>query len=271
MSAAFARTKREGRGALIPYLCAGDPDLATSALLLANAAEHADVIELGIPYGDPLADGPTIAAAAQRALSAGTTIDTALALIAHAHANGGPPIVAFTYFNPVLQYGVERFADALLAAGGCGAIVPDIPLEESHLLLEAFAPRGLVLPLLIAPTTPPERARAIAAKSSGFTYIVSRLGVTSAGKAPDFGWIAERVRDLRGVSDLPLAIGFGISRADHVRRAWEIADGAIVGSALIDAYAGKSGPEAVRAARKYLATLVIPNGGREAPVVEGPG
>ncbi len=256
LAAAFARAKTQGRGALIPYLCAGDPDRATSAgLLAALGPAGADIIELGIPYGDPLADGPTIAAAAQRAIDGGTTLDDALGLAAQAARDGAPPILAFTYFNPVLQYGIERFADALVAAGACGAIVPDVPLEETDALRKAFAPRGLALPLLIAPTTPPARAAAIAAASEGFVYLVSRLGVTSASKEPDFAWIAARVAALRGATALPLAIGFGISSAEHIRRAYEIADGAIVGSALIDAYAGTDGEEAVARVRAFLTRL----------------
>jgi tryptophan synthase alpha chain len=253
---AFALAKAHGRGALIPYLCAGDPNRATSiALLAAVAAAGADVLEVGIPYGDPLADGPTVAAAAQRAIDAGMTTAGALDVMKTAARAGGPPSIAFTYFNPVLQYGLEKFADMLVEAGACGAIVPDIPLEESQRLREVFAPRGLALPLLIAPTTPTERAREIARSSEGFIYVVSRLGVTSATKEPDFGWIAERIADLRTVTGLPIAIGFGISRADHVRRAWEVADGAIVGSALIDSYAGRDGDAAVDAAASFIRGL----------------
>ena len=257
IAAAFERARREARGALIPYLCAGDPDLETTeALLLTLGAAGADIIELGIPYGDPLADGPTIAASARRALDAGTTLDAALGCAARARRAGAPPILAFTYVNPVVQYGLERFADALVAADMCGAIVPDVPLEETSGLRAAFAPRGLVLPLLVAPTTPDARADAIAAQSDGFTYVVSRLGVTGAKREPDFSWIAERAARLRAASSLPLAIGFGISSAEHVRRACAIAEGAIVGSALIDAYQGTRGQEAVARASAFIRDLV---------------
>jgi tryptophan synthase alpha chain len=254
IAAAFENAKRAGRGALVPYLCAGDPDRATSAgLLRAVADAGADIVELGIPYGDPLADGPTIAAAAQRALDGGTTVEDALELAAGART--AAPIVMFTYFNPIVQFGLERFADALVAAGACGAIVPDVPLEETAAIGAAFAPRGLALPLLIAPTTPAPRAEAIARASSGFTYLVSRLGVTGARREPDFVWIEARVAALRAASVTPLAIGFGISSAEHVRRLCAIADGAIVGSALIDAYAGSSGDEAVRRAAAFTLDL----------------
>jgi len=256
IAAAFARAKAAGRGMLIPYVCAGDPDRATfAAMLAALGPAGADLVEIGIPYGDPLADGPTIAAASQRAIDGGTTFDDALAFAADAERAGAPPAVMFTYFNPVLQYGVVRFADALVAAGICGAIVPDIPLEETGALRAAFEPRGLALPLLVAPTTPPQRAEAIVLASSGFVYLVSRLGVTSAAKEPDFAWIGARVAALRRVTDLPLAIGFGISNARHVARANEVADGAIVGSALIDAYGDATGGEAVERVRAFLAAL----------------
>ena len=246
LDAVFRRTRAAGRAALIPYLCGGDPDLATSeALVAAVAAAGADIIELGIPYGDPLADGPTIAAAAQRALEAGTTVDAVLAIAARLHAAGGPPLLLFTYVNPIVQYGLEHFADALVAAGASGAIVPDLPLEEMSPLRAAFGPRGLALPLLIAPTTPLERAVAIAERSDGFAYLVSRLGVTSASREPDFGPIAARVAQLRERTARPLAVGFGIATPAHVRAVAAIADGAIVGSALIDAYAGTRGDEAV--------------------------
>lgn len=253
IASAFAAARAGGRGALIAYLCAGDPDRATCGRMLAAAgAAGVDLIELGIPYGDPLADGPTIAAAAGRALARGTTIDDALAMATEAAAAGAPPIVMFTYFNPILQFGLERFAGQIAAAGVCGAIVPDVPLEETPAIRAAFAPFGLALPLLVAPTTPAARAATIARASDGFTYLVSRLGVTGARAEPDFGWLAERVTTLRQVTDAPLAIGFGISTAEHVRRACALADGAIIGSALIDAYAGTSGDEAVARVARFL-------------------
>ncbi|MFZ1125102.1 MAG: tryptophan synthase subunit alpha [Candidatus Baltobacteraceae bacterium] len=256
LAEAFRRAKAAGRGVLIPYICAGDPDAATTALVLDGLGPAgADAIELGIPYGDPLADGPTIAAAAKRALDAGTTVDDALALARGAHERGAPPILLFTYINPIVQYGLERFAAALVAAGACGAIVPDVPLEETGEIRAAFAPLGLALPLLVAPTTPPARAAAIARSSEGFVYVVSRLGVTSAGREPDFSAIAARVAALRPLGGAPIAVGFGISSAGHVRQACELADGAIVGSALVDAYAGTRGVEAAERAQAFLRGL----------------
>jgi tryptophan synthase alpha chain len=257
IAAAFARAKKDSRCALIPYLSAGDPDRETSAALIRAAIDAGvDIIEIGIPYGDPLADGPTIAAASQRALEAGMTVDGALALVREATSAGAPPMLLFTYLNPIVQYGVDRFSDALVGVGAAGAIVPDLPLEESAALRDAFAKRGLALPLLVAPTTPLERAVAIGKASDGFLYLVSRLGVTGAGRTPDFPWIAERIAHLRGrIDGKAIAVGFGIATPDHVRQIAQHADGAIIGSALIDSYAGTRGTEAASRASKYLRSL----------------
>jgi tryptophan synthase alpha chain len=256
IAAVFARAKREARCVLIPYLMAGDPDRETTATMLsALASAGADLIELGVPYGDPLADGPTIAAAAQRALAGGMTLDGALALARATASANEPPIVLFTYVNPIAQYGLERFAEALVAAGAAGAIVPDMPLEESGAIRDVFSARGLALPLLVAPTTPLERAVAIAGASDGFVYLVSRLGVTSAGKEPDLAWIASRVTELRARTERPIAVGFGVSTPEHVRQIGEHADGAIIGSALIDACAGLHGEAAAARAAAFLTSL----------------
>jgi tryptophan synthase alpha chain len=161
----------------------------------------------------------------------------------------------FTYCNPVVQFGLERFADALCAAGIAGAIVPDLPLEETGALRTAFAPRGLALPLLIAPTTPLDRAVEIAEASDGFVYLVSRLGVTSAERGPDLDWIASRIAQLRGRTARPIAAGFGISSAEHVGAVCAHADGVIVGSALIDAYAGTFGAEATARVAHLVADM----------------
>jgi tryptophan synthase alpha chain len=256
LDAVFVRARDEQRGVLIPYLCAGDPDATTSeALLEAIATSGVDAIELGIPYGDPLADGPTIAAAAQRALAGGASLEGTLELARRAHERGAPPILFFTYFNPIVQYGLERFAVASVAAGAAGAIVPDLPLEESGPLREAFRRHGLAMPQLIAPTTPAERALCLAELSDGFAYLVSRLGVTSASREPDFEWVAQRVAALRRATRRPIVVGFGIATPAHVRAASKLADGAIVGSALIDAYAGLSGNAAVARVRTLVAAL----------------
>jgi tryptophan synthase alpha chain len=256
ISAVFARTRGERRAALIAYVVAGDPDRATSlAVLEAISAAGIDLIELGIPYGDPLADGPTIAAAGQRALNAGARMADAFALAAEAKARGCAPILFFTYVNPVDQYGAERFARDAAQAGAVGAIVPDVPIEEVDTFAPPLRAAGLEIPLLIAPTTPQPRAERIAAASTGFVYLVSRLGVTGARREPDIAWASAAVARLRPASATPLAVGFGISTPAHVAAVGAVADGVIVGSALIDAYAGRTGADAARAAGAYVEKL----------------
>ena len=208
----FERAKLERRVAFIPYIMAGDPDLATTeAIVAALSAAGADAIELGIPYSDPLADGPTIASAGARALANGTQA------VRRARA-GAPmqrrcaPLLLFTYFNPVYRIGAERFADEASAAGAAGAIVPDLALEESDELRYALHARGLEMPLLVAPSTTRARAQRIAEAATGFVYVVSRLGVTGAGKTPDFAPFEAQLAMLREVTKKPLAVGFGLSR-----------------------------------------------------------
>lgn len=247
-----------GRCAFIPYLMAGDPDLQTTADLIdALTAAGASAIELGIPYGDPLADGPTIAAAGARALANGVGIADVLELVRGARARGAAPIVLFTYFNPVYRYGIERFAAEASQAGASAVIVPDIALEEGHDLRSALNERGLQAPLLVAPSTPRERAARIAQASTGFIYVVSRLGVTGAGAAPDFQPLRSQIAMLREVTDKPLAVGFGLSTPAHVTEVRDIVDGVIVGSALIDVYGSAHGHEAIARTREFAEGLVL--------------
>ncbi len=247
---------KTGRLAFIPYIMAGDPDIETTrAVIRALAEAGADAIELGVPYGDPLADGPTIAAAGMRALSNGVKISDVLALVKDLH-EAAPPIILFTYYNPVYQYGVQEFARAAAGAGAAGAIVPDVSLEEAEPLRLALGAHGMEMPLLVAPSTPRERATQIAEQSGGFVYVVSRLGVTGAGKAPDFAPVRKQIAMLRGVTNKPLALGFGISSADHVRAVRDLVDGVIVGSALIDAYAGFRGEEAAQRTSLFIGKLL---------------
>lgn len=250
----FLRAREQSRAALIGYLVAGDPDLTTTESVIgAVASAGIDVLELGIPYGDPLADGPTVAAAAQRALSAGTSVEDCFSLVARLHPL--VPMVLFTYFNPVYQYGVTRFAERAASAGACGVIIPDITLEEVDEARASLRAHGLCLPLLISPTTPPARARRIALASEGFVYVVSRMGVTDERNEPDLTWLQNRVRTLRQITDKPLAVGFGISTPEQVRRVATWSDGVIVGSALVSSYAGSSGDQAGRLAGNYVASL----------------
>ncbi len=253
----FENARSERRVAFIPYVMAGDPDLSTTLYVLrALTTAGADAIELGVPYGDPLADGPTIAAAGQRALAAKTTIASVFELVREHTANAGAPIVLFTYFNPVYQYGIDRFAERAARAGARAAIVPDIALEEGEELAATLARNGLDMPLLVAPSTKPERAERIAKQSSGFIYVVSRLGVTGAGTQPSTQAMRGQIEMLRGITTAPLAVGFGISEPAHVRAVAGLADGFIVGSALIDAYAGTRGKEAAARVLNFVNPLV---------------
>ena len=256
VASVFERCAAENRAALIAYLMAGDPSLAdTPALIEAAAAGGADIIELGIPYSDPLADGPTIQAAAQRSLRAGTTFDGVLAMIAKLDRDRvAVPLIAFTYFNPVFVHGVERTAREFSASGFVGAIIPDLPPEEAGGTADAFAESGVPLTFLVAPTTPSQRIPMIAERSSGFVYVVSRMGVTGAGQTLD-GSVDELVGRLRPLTDKPLAVGFGVSTPEHARAIGACADGVIVGSALIDRLSSAADkPEAVR---ELCATLAI--------------
>ena len=255
----FERARAEGRAAFIPYIVAGDPDLATTAMLLhALTDAGVDAIELGIPYGDPLADGPSIAAAATRAVARGTTMERVFDVAARYRETRSDtvPIIAFTYFNPVYRYGMERFARSAASAGISAAIVPDISLEEGGGLRSALAASGLQMPLLVAPSTSMERARRIAERSSGFIYVVSRTGVTGAGTTPDFAPLRALLGELRLITAKPLAVGFGVSLPEHVRAVAPLADGIIVGSALLDAYAEKAGADAAVAASGFVRPLL---------------
>jgi tryptophan synthase alpha chain len=257
IEALFARAKDAHRAAFIPYVMAGDPDPETTvAILRALTDAGVDAIELGIPYGDPLADGPTIAAAAQRALNRNTGMNDVLELVKHHKSSGGAPIVLFTYFNPVYQYGIERFAREAANAGASGVIVPDIPLEEGAELAETLANEGLDMPLLVAPSTSRERAEKIAAQSSGFIYVVSRLGVTGAGMQSSLERLRSQLAMMRGITEKPLAVGFGVSSPADVRALASVADGIIVGSALIDAYASHPPAEAAQRVFAFVEPLV---------------
>jgi tryptophan synthase alpha chain len=254
----FAALRQRGSCALMPFLMAGDPDLSTTAAaLLALQANGADLIELGIPYSDPLADGPVIQAAASRALAAHTTPADVLALLASLQGQLTLPVILFTYSNPLLNRGMESFCQQAAEAGAAGLVVPDLPLEEAEKLSPIAADRGLDLVLLVAPTTPPERMARIHATSRGFTYVVSVTGVTGV-RAALGDRVEPLVRSLKGQGGCPVAVGFGISGPEQARqvRAWG-ADGAIVGSALVKvmADARAAGDDVAAAAGLFCADL----------------
>ncbi len=230
----FARCRKERRSAFIPYLCAGDPDLETTPeLLRALVRGGADIIELGVPFSDPMADGPTNQRASQRALSSGTTLSGILAMVSRMRTELEVPIVLFTYSNPIFRCGLEAFAEQASAAGVSGVLFVDLPPEESA---EETSPilskHGLDQIFLLAPTSTPKRVRKISKASSGFVYYVSRTGVTGeqSSLAED---LLDELRAVRRLVRLPLAVGFGISTPEQVGAVAEIADAVVVGSHLV--------------------------------------
>jgi tryptophan synthase alpha chain len=228
---AFERAAGEGRAALIPYLTAGDPSVEASVVLARALAEAgADIIELGIPFSDPIADGPTIQAASKRALEAGFRLDSLWGCCAA--LRGGPPLVLMTYYNPVFHFGLERFASRAAEAGVAGVIVPDLPPEEAGPWRAAARAAGLDTIFLLAPTSNGQRVRAVERASTGFIYYVSLTGVTGARAElpPELEAGLQRVRSQ---VTKPVAVGFGISRPEQVRALAPLADGIIVGSALV--------------------------------------
>jgi tryptophan synthase alpha chain len=230
----FSQLQQQGRCALMPFLMAGDPDLSsTRSSLLALQAAGADMIELGIPYSDPLADGPVIQAAASRALGSATTPGRVLEMLTGLKGELQIPVILFTYSNPLLNRGMEAFCRDAAAAGAAGLVVPDLPLEEAEKLSAIAAEQALDLVLLVAPTTPADRMQRIAAASRGFTYLVSVTGVTGVRTNLE-SRVAGLVQQLKGMGPTPVAVGFGISGPEQARqvRDWG-ADGAIVGSALV--------------------------------------
>lgn len=230
----FARLKGEGRVAIMPYVTVGFPDVETTlAAVPAALRGGADLIELGMPFSDPLADGVTIQRANQRVLEAGVHTGTVLDVARRLRADGvEAPLLAMGYFNPVLRYGVERFAADCAAAGIDGLIVPDLPPEESDELAAACRRHGRDLIMLLAPTSTDERIKSVAERASGFIYCVSLTGVTGARASLSEG-LAGYLARVRRFTDLPLAVGFGISKPEHVAEVAQIADGAIVGAAVI--------------------------------------
>jgi tryptophan synthase alpha chain len=234
---AFAAMQGTGRPGLVAYVTAGDPDLArTVDILTTLGANGADVLEVGVPFSDPLADGPVIQRASERALKSGTTLRKTLDMIRGHRAQIGAPIVLFTYVNPIARMGEAAFARAAADAGVDGVLVLDLPVEEAGSFRQRLVDAGMDPIFLLSPTTTDERIRQSAALGRGFLYVISRLGVTGARER--LGMDAEPlVRRIRAHSDLPVAIGFGISRPEHVAEVGRWADAAVVGSALVNVIA----------------------------------
>jgi tryptophan synthase alpha chain len=256
IAAAFDRIRAEKRTGLITYVTAGDPDMARSAdILCALDRAGADVLEVGIPFSEPLADGPVIQRATERALAAGATASGVLDLVERVRLMVQAPIVLFTYANPVLRMGIEVFGDRARKAGVDGVLVLDLPIEEAAAFRDAMASREIDMIFLLSPTTTDARVKAAAALGRGFLYGISRLGVTGTRDTVADGAQALAGR-MRAATSLPIALGFGISSPEHVRQIGAFADAAVVGSGLVGviAEAGKS-PELVERVESYVRWL----------------
>jgi tryptophan synthase alpha chain len=259
ISQRFAELRASGELGIIAYITAGDPSLdATLKFVLALAEAGADVIELGIPFSDPLADGPTIQRASERALNAGTTLASVIDLVRRIRQSKSPasevPLILFGYYNPIFQMGVEKFAAAASAAGADGVLVTDLTPEESTDYRRILATHHLDTVFLGAPTSTDERLATIAAVTSGFLYLISRTGVTGAKDAlPDE--LPALVRRARAITNLPVAVGFGISLPGHVSVLGGLADAAVIGSALVTEIENAN---SVEAAASALAARIRP-------------
>jgi tryptophan synthase alpha chain len=269
ISLRFADLRHSGEMGLVAYLTAGDPSLAaTEQFVLALANAGADVIELGVPFSDPVADGPVIQRASERALRGGTTLAGVLSLVKSLRAKTEVPLVLFSYFNPVLQMGLEKFADAAKAAGADGVLITDLTPEEGEEYRNTMQSCGLDTIFLAAPTSTDERLALIAKASSGFLYLISRTGVTGAKDqlAEELPALARRVRR---VTELPIAIGFGISLPGHVSMLGGLADAAVVGSALVEeierAATVEAAAEALAARVKLLKDAAVAGMSRREP------
>ncbi|MCF6178439.1 MAG: tryptophan synthase subunit alpha [Geopsychrobacter sp.] len=229
----FSQLKKEGRPGLIPFITAGDPDLATGVELVHTlVAAGADIVELGFPFSDPMADGPTIQAASERALEAGASLAGVLNLVAEVRKESQVPIVLMGYFNPVYRYGVERFARDAAAAGVDGILLVDLPPEEADEILPDLKQNDIDMITLLAPTTPPQRMKRLAEQGSGYLYYVSMTGVTGSKKL-DPEEIRQAVTEVRKLSPIPVGVGFGITTAEDAATVGSYADAVVVGSALV--------------------------------------
>lgn len=258
----FARLRAKKKTGLVTYATAGDPDLARSRTVLeALDRAGADVLEVGVPFSDPLADGPVIQRATERALAAGSTLTSTLDLIAQVRPTVEAAIVVFTYVNPVLAMGLDTFVRRAVTAGADGLLVLDLPIEESVELREAATREGLDLILLVSPTTTEPRLRRTAELGRGFLYGISRLGVT--GERDTIGEGArELVERIRTVTALPIALGFGISRPEHVTEIGRWADAAVVGSGLVNTIAKAANGDLAGEVERYVRWL-LGNASRE--------
>ncbi|BAB72369.1 tryptophan synthase subunit alpha [Anabaena sp. FACHB-709] len=252
----FQSLRQRQQCALIPFITAGDPDLQTTAEALRILDRHgADFIELGVPYSDPLADGPVIQAAATRALQRGTKLEQVLEMLETVIPSLQAPIILFTYYNPILHRGIQSFLETIAAVGVRGLVVPDLPLEEAEELIKTAANFGIEVILLVAPTSSQNRIEAIARQSQGFIYLVSVTGVTGI-RSQIQDRVQHLITDLRHVTDKPIGVGFGISAPEQARQVKEWgADAVIVGSAFVKRLAEGSPSQGLQAVEKLCQEL----------------
>jgi tryptophan synthase alpha chain len=257
LTGTFDALRAAGRQGLVTYVTAGDPNPAASAEVIRTVARAgADVIEIGVPFSDPLADGTAIQRATERALRGGTTLASTLELVEAVRADVAAPLVLFSYVNPILRLGIDRFVDRAASAGVDGVLLLDLPIEESSAMRAALDARGLDQIFLLSPTTTDARLAEAARLGRGFLYAISRLGVTGAREAVAAS-AAPLVARIRAVTALPVALGFGIARPEHVRAVWAFADAAVVGSALVDTIgsAAAAGRDPAAAAGAFVRAL----------------
>lgn len=259
---AFARAESERRGVLIPYVMCGYPSAKQSTQLVLAAAEAgADIIEMGLPFSDPLADGATIQRAGQAALEGGMTVHGCMEIARQVSAQSTVPLILMGYYNPLLAYGIERFCKDAAASGVCGLIIPDLPPEEAGPLQEAVLQSGLALIFLIPPTTPDERIAQIveyaASIPGSFIYCVSLSGVTGArDHLPDhLPTFLQRVHGHTTKHGLPIVVGFGLSRPEHISTVVQLAEGAVVASALVNLLDQHKESEQIEAVKRFISTL----------------
>ncbi len=253
----FQELRKQGVSAFMPYLCAGDPHPElTEKLLLSLEEAGADIVELGVPFSDPIADGPTIQRASERALKHHISLEQILAIVADLRTRTEIPIALMSYYNPILQMGEEAFCKAACQVGVDGLIVPDLPPEQAQSLLEIAPQYNLATIFLVAPTSPPERMKLIASVSTGFIYCVSLTGVTGA-RAMLSNEIAPTIAELRKHTDKPIGVGFGVSTSEQAGQVAAIADGVIVGSAIVNVIEKHSNDEAklLTAVKKFASEL----------------
>ncbi len=254
ISKCFEKLRSQKQCALIPFITAGDPDLETTAKALKILADNgADMIELGVPYSDPLADGPVIQAAATRSLAKGTKLDDVLNMVSG--LNLPVPIILFTYYNPIINLGIEKFLNKIAQVGVKGLVIPDLPLEEAEIVLIPAAKIGIEVILLVAPTSSKSRIEAIAQKSQGFIYLVSVTGVTGMRSNIELR-VQDILKEMRLITNKPIGIGFGISTTDHAKQVkdWG-ADAAIVGSAFVKRLDNTNSDEGLQSITQFCQSL----------------